>query len=259
MQLAALRFLPLALLAWIYLLLRRREWTLSALRAHFPRLLASALLLVPGYNWFLYAGQKQVSPALASLIIGASPAVTYLIAIAAGQEVWQSKKAIGLIIAFSGLAVAVSRGFGGGFELSASPHILLVACASLCTALYTVLIRSLVREHPQTDMMLLNLALGGTFLITLANPALFTTASQLQIQTWSSVAYLMVFGTLGGFYFWFYALKHLPASQVAVFANAMPFFTMIFGYFFFAQPLSWHLVLGGALLSTGIYLTYQVR
>src|SRR3989338_9751618 len=81
LELVQLRFLPLTFIFFLYLILSLRKRAAKILRERPLQTIAIALLLVPAYNWLLYEGQKQVSPALASILIGSSPAFTYLAAL----------------------------------------------------------------------------------------------------------------------------------------------------------------------------------
>jgi drug/metabolite transporter (DMT)-like permease len=66
---------------------------------------------------------------------------------------------------------------------------------------------------------------------------------------------LAVFATLGGHSMFNWALKHVPATLVAVVLVGEPVGAAILAWFFLGEPLTALVVLGGVLILVGIYLT----
>jgi drug/metabolite transporter (DMT)-like permease len=71
-------------------------------------------------------------------------------------------------------------------------------------------------------------------------------------RTTSTLAYLIVFGSLGGFSAYAYALKHLPVATVSLYAYVNPVIAMLLGTLVLNEPLSARLAVAGAIVLIGM-------
>lgn len=255
MELTALRFLPLVPVSLAFLFFRWPKETKAALIKHPWAVGAASFLLIPSYNWLLYAGQQKIPPNIAALIIGSSPLLTYLIAVAVKHENFSRAKLLGILTAFSGLCLAVSMGPRARFHGADLLGLLAIFGAAASAATYTIISHSLLRFYPPGLLMNLFIPLGSIPLLLTLPEHPVATVLGLGEPALISLLFLSLVATLVGFHTWFYALKRLPPSQVVVFVNLIPFLTMTIGYFFFNEPMNLYLFIGGALVVTGVYQT----
>lgn len=71
-------------------------------------------------------------------------------------------------------------------------------------------------------------------------------------RTTSAIVYLLVFGSIGGFSAYAYALKHLPVATVALYAYVNPVIAMALGTIVLGEPLSPRLAFAGAIVLVGM-------
>jgi drug/metabolite transporter (DMT)-like permease len=71
-------------------------------------------------------------------------------------------------------------------------------------------------------------------------------------RTTTAVVYLLVFGSIGGFSAYAYALKHLPVTTVSLYAYVNPVIAMVLGTLVLSEPLSPRLALAGAIVLLGM-------
>ncbi|MBI2070681.1 MAG: DMT family transporter [Elusimicrobia bacterium] len=254
-ELALLRFIPVALLCGIFAAIKFRKETTRILREDRGALIMMSMLLIPFYNWCLYLGQQKVSPGLAALMIGSSPAVTYVMAFSIGQEKFLWPKMGGILLAFAGLLIAIVLGSERGLEASGWAYVLAVFGATMSASSYSIMARSLLFKYDPVPLMCLVMVTGTVPLLIAGGPEFWGKLVLLSGKTWVSIGYLSLIATLGGFYSWFYALKRLPASNVVIFANLIPFLTMLFGYVFYGEHITAWLIAGGVLIALGVYQT----
>jgi drug/metabolite transporter (DMT)-like permease len=69
-----------------------------------------------------------------------------------------------------------------------------------------------------------------------------------------SVLYLAVIGSAVTFTLYFWLLRHLPATRMALIAYAVPVVALILGALVFGEPVTARTLAGGALVMAGIGL-----
>lgn len=74
---------------------------------------------------------------------------------------------------------------------------------------------------------------------------------------WWSIGYLIAFGSLAGFSAYQYALRHLPATQVAIYAYVNPLVALVLGWWLLNEPLNWHILAGALVTLAGVYLVQR--
>src|SRR5204863_9943615 len=76
-------------------------------------------------------------------------------------------------------------------------------------------------------------------------------------QTAAALAYLVVFGAVGGFTAYAYALKHLPVATVSLYAYVNPVIAVVLGTIVLKEPLSPRLAVAAAVVLGGIALVRE--
>jgi drug/metabolite transporter (DMT)-like permease len=103
------------------------------------RLAAVGLCVVVGYHVSLNVGTADTTAGTAALMVALSPALTLLLAVGLGLERWSLGRAVGLAVAFAGVAIVVLLGAGGEVSFANARGPLIVLAAPVSFALYNVL------------------------------------------------------------------------------------------------------------------------
>lgn len=214
LSLTAARFVPAAALAAAILLLRYRREAATAIRRHPRRLILAGLAMVPGYNFALYSGQQHRVPApVASLLTALAPLFVMLLSAAFLSERITRRRALGFVLALSGLvAIAFSRENGGAVAYPL--RIALTALAPLSWSIYTVLTKPAVRETPPLVWTYLVIVAGSLPLLPVLPFAGGPGLLALDPAGWGWLLHLSVLCTIVGFALWSWLLSHLPATSV---------------------------------------------
>jgi drug/metabolite transporter (DMT)-like permease len=67
--------------------------------------------------------------------------------------------------------------------------------------------------------------------------------------------YLGFFGTCLGFIWYYEGIREIGPSKAGVFINFVPISAVIMSFFLLGEPVDLSLLVGGALVLSGIYLT----
>jgi drug/metabolite transporter (DMT)-like permease len=73
-------------------------------------------------------------------------------------------------------------------------------------------------------------------------------------ESWASIAYLIIFGSLLAFICYLYALQNLPTEQASIYAYVNPIVAVLCGWVFFGDEISIFITIGGLVTLLGVYL-----
>ena len=244
----AARFLPVVLGAGLLLLWRR---PLRLPRSSWWKIAAMAALGVPCYNLFFFHGLKTVPSGTAALVIALNPAFTALLARLVLGEAFGLRKTLGLVLALVGVFVVIRFGSDRPVDWPYLSSALLLALAPLSWALYTVIGRRMPAAADALDTTYALLFVGGLPLVAFATPQLVRTLLA-DPGALAAALYLALPCTLFGYAAWIWALKRLPAGEVAAFVFLNPPLATLWAWLIQGQPIRPPFVIGALVLLAGV-------
>lgn len=81
--------------------------------------------------------------------------------------------------------------------------------------------------------------------------------ARVQTEAWLSMGYLAAFGSLLGFSAYQYALRYLPAPEVAIYAYINPLVALALGWWLLGEALSGTILTGALITLAGVYLVQR--
>jgi drug/metabolite transporter (DMT)-like permease len=242
------RFLPVLLGAGLLLAWRR---PLRLPRAAWWRIAVMGLLGVPVYNLAFLHGLKTVPTGTASLIIALNPVFTAVLARLLLKERFGRRRAAGLALALAGVFVVIRYGTDKPVDWPYLSSALVLSLAPLGWALYTVIGRRLPAAAGALDTTYALLFVGSLPLLVLARPSLGRSLLAHPAALWAGL-YLAVPCTLVAYAAWIWALKRLPAGEVAAFVFLNPPLANLWAWLFEGQALRPPFLLGALVLLAGV-------
>jgi drug/metabolite transporter (DMT)-like permease len=253
-----LRFACAAVLLLLFLILRERR---------IPRLSPRESVLVVGlglvgiavYNVLFSAALTMVESSRAALIVPTNPAFTALFAALLLGERLGKARAAGIALCLAGALWVLSRGDPRAFarlELGLG-ELVLVGCIFMWSA-YTLLGRVALSTLSPLALTALVMAAGAA---PLAVPAWLEDIHLHAVtwEGWTAFWYLVVFGTVIPFLWFYEGVKALGAARAAQFINLVPPLAVAESMLILAEPFSPALFVGGALVVGGLYLTNRPK
>ena len=216
----------------------------------------AAMCLCEPCCYFLFetAALVNTTASQAAMITSMLPLMVALSAgVVLGERI-TGRTICGFIAAAGG---ALWLGMGGKATVQA-PHPLLgnfcEFMAMVCAAGYTILMKQLSKElHPFFLTGLQAFAGALFFAPALLLPPVRT--ASLSVNGWLVVIYLGTVVSVGAYGLYNFGISRIPASQASAFVNLIPVFSIVLGFFFLGERLTfWQwmacaLVFGGVLLS----------
>ncbi len=245
----AARFVPVLIGAALVLLWRR---PLRLPQGSWTKIAAMALLGVPGYHLFFLHGMKTVPSGTAALIVALNPVFTAVLARVALGEEFGPRKVVGLVLALAGVFVVIRYGTDRAVDWPYLSSALLLTLSPLCWAIYTVIGRRVPAGADPFDTTYAILLLGSVPLVLLfARPAVGR-ALVASPGALGAALYLAIPCSLLAYAGWIWALKRVPAGEVAAFVFLNAPLANLWAWFLEGATLRPPFVLGGLVLLLGV-------
>lgn len=212
-------------------------------------------LLGVALNQILFiTGLSMTTVSHSALLIGLGPIYVLILAWFQGLETVGPQKVVGMLLAFSGVAVL---GTEHGFSLKSGTLAgdLLTMCGSLAFSFYVVMAKKVARKYNSIEVNFY-LYLAAAILIvpvTMRQGALLDWGA-VSWKAWGALGYTAAFASVAAYLIYFWALKHVTASRIAAFSYLLPVMATSFGIFLLGEHPSMQLMIGGALVLVGVYL-----
>jgi len=242
------------------LLGRKLPWHREAWQTY----LAAGLGLY-GAMMSVYWGAQYIPSGLISVIFGLTPIVTGVIAAIWLQErSLTTSKLAGVFLGIIGLVII----FGTGIELSdgAVYGIAAVLVAVLLHSVSAVWVKSISAQLPAFEVTNGGLLVAAP--LYLVTWLLFDNSwpANVPLRVTLSISYLAIFGSVLGFIMYFYVLKHIDASRVALITLVTPVLALVLGQGLndeSIQPVVWIgtccILLGMSIYQWGAHFMVRLR
>jgi drug/metabolite transporter (DMT)-like permease len=256
--LIAVRFaLGVALL--LILLARRGE------RPWPPRDAWAGLALMGFVGVLVHQGLQAVGLTLTTAaktgwLIGLTPVWSAVLAALVLRERFDAAKAGGLALGFAGATLVVTggRSLGEVLALPATRGDLLILASTLNWAVYTVLGHGLLRRLGALQATAGALTFGWLMVLPwFAARQGWRELTGLSPTAWAAIAFLGIACSGLGYLFWYGALEHVEASQVASLLYLEPLITLAAAVWLLGEPVRVTTVAGGLVLLAGVLIVQQ--
>ncbi len=229
------------LLVWLS---RRRfiRFTPSALKTY-----AAVAMQLYGGMLLVYWSAQSIPSGWVSVLFGLTPMLTAIFsALWLRENSLTARHVFAYLLGLSGLAILFSTALGQG--VSAPWAVVGVVLAASLHSLSAVMIKRIDGWVPPVQQVT-----GG---LLIAVPLYLITwwfmdgtwPAVLPLRSALAIVYLGLIATTVGFAMYFYALTHLPATQVALITLITPMFSLWLGNAVNGEPLTEQTVLGSAAI-----------
>jgi len=215
-------------------------------------------------NQFCFTlGLRYTNVTHSSVIVGLAPIYTLTLAVLLRLERLTWRKAVGMAIAFSGVAILASA-------TGISPHSptllgdAITMCGSLGFATYVVLGKRVAAVYDSLTMTTWNFIFGALILLPVAIQQaiaihFFEIWRTIPLTAWACVAFTALFSSTLAYLFYYWLLRYLEASQLASFSYLLPVSASGLSILFLGERGSYLELVGGLLALCGVYWIESTR
>jgi len=173
------------------------------------------------------------------------------------SESFGTAKVIGLIVAFLGAFLVVTKGTltTDVLRLPSTMGDSLALASSLNWAIFSVISKPVLRRWHPTLVIAFIMAIGWILLLPFFVSAQgWNEISRLSMSGWIAVGFLGVFCSGLAYIFWYDALARLDASQAAAFIYIEPLVTVVVASIVLSEVVTLVTFVGGLTILLGVYL-----
>ena len=202
-------------------------------------------------------GLRYTSVSHAALIVGMGPIYTLIFAVLFKLESATWRKALGMAMAFAGIAVMASENGISAYSSSVLGDAITMT-GSIGFALYVVLGKRLAGRYDPLTMTAFSHCAGALIVLPFAIYRAVTLGSAehwraIAWTCWAAMLYMAIFSSAVAYVFYFWLLRYLEASQLSAFTYLLPVVATSLGILWLGEEGSWSQVFGGALALGGVY------
>lgn len=204
------------------------------------------------FPWAFNAALKYTPAARGAVGLATIPIQTLLVAVVFRREQLTASKFTGVMLAFSGIAVA----FGAAAFGMSNPAYLygdgLMLLSVLCAAVYSVFSRPTLLRHGALFVTALAMAFAVLALLPVVGITHGISLPAFSARGWLAVLFL---GTIAGtlqFSLFMWALQWLPPTTTVLYLTLNPITAMVLGIAFLGERLTAELIAGMSLVLVGI-------
>lgn len=232
-------------------------WPRTGLDAiEYGKIAGFGILFFVLFPWTFNAALQYNPAARGAVGLATIPIQTLLVATAFGRERLTASKATGVLLAFSGIAVAFgATAFGrdNGSYLIGDGLMLL---SGLCAAIYSVFGRSTLMRHGPLFVTALAMVFAVAVLlpVVVLKGASATLVPTFSFRGWMAILFL---GSIAGalqFSLYMWALRWLPPTTTTLYLTLNPITAMVLGIGLLDERLTVDLIAGMALVLIGIFI-----
>ncbi len=226
----------------------KKEWAYFALLG---------FLGITFHQWLQSNGLQTSEAGTTAWIVATTPVFMALLGWLLLKEQLGWIKNLGILLAFLGVLVVVSRGDFRSVSIGSfgAPGDFLILISAVNWAVFSALSRRGLKSHPASLMMFYVMLFGWLFtsLLFLATKS-FLEIGNLTFNGWLGVAFLGIFCSGLAYIAWYDALKALPTAQTGVFLYIEPLVAVVVAFFVLGEAITSASLIGGAVILFGVWL-----
>lgn len=205
--------------------------------------------------WIQVTGLQFTSASNTGWIIGITPVFMVLLANIFFKEKISAIQIVGIMIAFGGLLLLVSKGDFSSIGIISNKGDLLVLLSSFTWAVYSLIGKKItINYSPIMTILFLFIMMSiiiGPFTINREN---FSGIINLTLTGWISVLFLGIFCSGIAYVLWAQALSEMPATKVGAFLYLEPFVTVFAAWVILTEQISLLTFVSGLIILGGVIL-----
>jgi len=226
--------------------IERRDWW---------KIAGVGFIIIPFNQTLFLVGQSLTGAGHGAFLFATTPVWVFVLAVIYLKEKANWRRTLGISVATSGVMAIMWSGLADfGSEYLWGDVIILVSV--IAWGYYTVLGKKLVQKYGALRMTAYALSIGSAVYLPFGFYfALKYDYSQATWAAWGSVAYMAIGLSVVVYVLWYWLLKYLDASRIAVYHNIQPIIASAVAYAFLGESLSLVFLIGGAVVIAGVIVT----
>lgn len=225
---------------------RGREWYVIGVLSFLNILCSNGLT-----TW----GVQYISAGLGAIIAATFPLWMVIIGMFSSGDKIPSAALKGFLLGFAGICVIFYEHLHDFFNPEFLFGIAVSFTASWTWALGTVFTKREAKDfNPYFSLGLQMFLAGGVLLVVSYGTGKAIPINEVPWQSWTAIAFLVVFGSVIAFGAYLYSLQRLSVEMMSIYAYINPIVAVILGSILFNEKLTLFIISGGAITLYGVWM-----
>ncbi len=220
-----------------------------------PVLAGLGLLFYALFPYLFTLALANTTASRGAIALSTMPLLTLALAVAAGVERFRWPRLAGVVLALTGVGLALMQSLAAAGQDTAWCGDLVMVATAAVGAGYNVASRPYLRRHPALAITTLGMTIGA-IVLGLATTATvgWSSLASAPASFWPAMLYLGTLGCAAPFWLWSAALERTQPTSVAVTVALNPVSAMLLGGYLLGETVPLALMLGLAAVLAGIAL-----
>jgi drug/metabolite transporter (DMT)-like permease len=205
--------------------------------------------------WIQVTGLQYTTASNTGWIIGTAPVFMAFIGYLFFKEGFTSLKSAGIIIAFAGLILLISKGDLSNIDLISNKGDFLILASAFTWSVYSAVNKKIALDYPPLIVTLFLFIMMGLILLPFViNGKIISSIISLSVTGWISVIFLGVFCSGIAYVLWAQSLKEMESVKVGAFLYFEPFVTVFAAWLLLNEKITFLIILSGLVITFGVIL-----
>ena len=236
----------------VFALYTKRDFSIK-LKSHLWILLLA--LIASFHLWIQVTGLKYTTAVNTGWIIGTAPVFMAVLGSIFFKEKLTVLKISGILVAFSGLLLLISKGDISKLSFISHKGDFLILASAFTWSVYSMVNKKItINYSPVMTILFLFIMMAiivGPFTI---NNQYFDAISKMSIKVWGSVLFLGIFCSGISYVLWAKSLSEMEATKTGAFLYFEPFVTIIAAWLLLNENITVIIIISGLIIMLGVYL-----
>ncbi len=226
-----------------------------------PLLILESIIALTFQIPLLLFGLK-LSPSInAPIIISSTPIFLIIASAFFLKDIVKPKVLAGTLISLAGVMIVIFKPFSGTTQLT-DPILgnMLLFLSMLCGIAQAIVLKKIMANNEPLTVVFWSFLIGATpFLIPifLFDSSGFSMSVLSNFQALTGILYATIFSSVIGYYFYYYGLKFIKASEVGIFSYVDPIATIVVAIPLLEEKITTLYMLGSFLVFLGIFIAEE--
>jgi drug/metabolite transporter (DMT)-like permease len=236
----------------VFAVYTKRDFSIK-LKSH--RWIVLLALIASFHLWIQVTGLQYTTAVNTGWIIGTAPVFIAILSSIFFGEKLTIQKISGIVIAFAGLLLLISKGDISKLSFMAHKGDFLILASAFTWSVYSIVNKKItINYSPVMTILFLFIMMAiiiGPFTIS---SEYFLAISHLSLKVWSAVLFLGIFCSGISYVLWAKSLSEMEATKTGAFLYFEPFVTVIAAWLLLNEKITAMIVLSGLIIMLGVYL-----
>lgn len=251
LQLATIRQFLGGLIYVVYFILKKQPWPKGK---QWRTILVLSILNFALSNGLSTWGVKYITSGLGAIISALFPIWIIIINFFNGERI--ARMALfGILISFAGICVIFVDYIADFLRPDFQFGIILMTASTITWAFGILETKKKAASFNPYFSLGLQMLISSIFLFGITEAAdINIPLSEIPSESWWSIIYLVIVGSVLTFIAFIYSLQHLPTEISSIYVYINPIVAMILGSIIFSEVLTHAIAIGSAVTLTGLYM-----